>query len=323
MSRWSPRELPRARRQTLAALDRVRVGVQAGHDAGAYPDPTATLQQIDEAGRHVALLMRCGMYWATPAMTALAVSAGRTLPEVCWGNVHRPEPFGLLVWDGGAVQSTRQRLAFQDPRLWRRNAIGTIEPPAPVLPLDAVSWGLHPDGLEITGWVARDQMVRALTAAGYPVDTPEQAPPLIPDHSTVVPADAVPHDAAELDDHPDRALLLTLAAAWQLMQQPTLAERTIHRADRDDERRAARAGYSDPDVTIVDLRQIYRPQEARGNGEEGSRVYSHRWVVSGHWRSQPHGPERSLRRQQWIPSYVKGPDGAPLLETERVNVWHR
>lgn len=39
--------------------------------------------------------------------------------------------------------------------------------------------------------------------------------------------------------------------------------------------------------------------------------------------SQPHGPERALRRQQWIPAYIKGPDGAPLLATERVNVWRR
>jgi len=46
-------------------------------------------------------------------------------------------------------------------------------------------------------------------------------------------------------------------------------------------------------------------------------------VVSGHWRKQPYGPEQSLRRQTWIPAYIKGPDGAPLLATERVNVWRR
>ncbi len=324
MSRWSPRELPRARRQTLTALDGLRAGLQAGAHAGAYPDRENVLDQIEQAGRHVALLMRCGMYWVTPHMTALAVSAGRTLPEVSFGNIHRPEPIGLLVWDGGAVQSTQQQLKFQDRRLWRQTALGATQPPAPVLPLDAVSWGPHPDGLEVTGWVARDQMVRALAAAGYPTDAPQQAPPLIPDHSTVIPAHSAAHDPAEFDGHQDRALLLTLAAAWQLMQQPTLAERTIRRPDRDDARRAARVGYSDPDVTIVDLRQIYRPQEPRDDeGAGSSRTYRYRWVVSGHWRQQPFGKDRAQRRQQWIPSHTKGPDGAPLLETERVNVWRR
>jgi hypothetical protein len=45
----------------------------------------------------------------------------------------------------------------------------------------------------------------------------------------------------------------------------------------------------------------------------------HRWVVSGHWRNQSHGPGREQRRRQWIPAHIKGPDGAPLLATERVN----
>ncbi|GAA3032051.1 hypothetical protein GCM10017559_69080 [Streptosporangium longisporum] len=48
-----------------------------------------------------------------------------------------------------------------------------------------------------------------------------------------------------------------------------------------------------------------------------------RWVVSGHWLNQVHGPNRSLRRRQWVPSHTKGPDGAPLLITARVNVWRR
>lgn len=30
------------------------------------------------------------------------------------------------------------------------------------------------------------------------------------------------------------------------------------------------------------------------------------WMVRGHWRNQAHGPERSLRRMQWIEPYSKG-----------------
>lgn len=39
--------------------------------------------------------------------------------------------------------------------------------------------------------------------------------------------------------------------------------------------------------------------------------------------NQPYGPGQSLRRQTWVPSHVKGPQGAPLLSTEKVNVWRR
>jgi hypothetical protein len=36
------------------------------------------------------------------------------------------------------------------------------------------------------------------------------------------------------------------------------------------------------------------------------------WMVRGHWTHQPHGPERSLRRLQWIGPYWKGREGAPI-----------
>jgi hypothetical protein len=41
-------------------------------------------------------------------------------------------------------------------------------------------------------------------------------------------------------------------------------------------------------------------------------------VVRGHWRQQPYGPQRTLRRPVWINPHVKGPADAPLAHTERV-----
>lgn len=38
----------------------------------------------------------------------------------------------------------------------------------------------------------------------------------------------------------------------------------------------------------------------------------HRIPVRGHWRHQPHGPKRSLRRLQWIEGFQRGPKEAPL-----------
>jgi hypothetical protein len=46
-----------------------------------------------------------------------------------------------------------------------------------------------------------------------------------------------------------------------------------------------------------------------------TRVYKTRWVVRGHWRNQPYGPERALRRLTWIEPHWKGPEGAPPATT--------
>ena len=47
-----------------------------------------------------------------------------------------------------------------------------------------------------------------------------------------------------------------------------------------------------------------------------------RHVVRGHWRQQYHPSDHS-HRPKWIPSYLKGPEGAPLHLTQQVMVWRR
>jgi len=48
-------------------------------------------------------------------------------------------------------------------------------------------------------------------------------------------------------------------------------------------------------------------------------AWSHRWMVRGHWRLQPYGAERKLRRLKWIDPYVKGPEDKPL--DTRSTIW--
>lgn len=40
-----------------------------------------------------------------------------------------------------------------------------------------------------------------------------------------------------------------------------------------------------------------------------------RYSVRGHWRNQPHGPARTLRKLTWIQPYWKGPEDAPVAPT--------
>lgn len=49
-------------------------------------------------------------------------------------------------------------------------------------------------------------------------------------------------------------------------------------------------------------------------------AYSHRWIVSGHFRNQAVGQNWSEHRVIWIPPYVAGPAGKPLVIKEKVTV---
>ena len=72
-----------------------------------------------------------------------------------------------------------------------------------------------------------------------------------------------------------------------------------------------------PDYSV---RTIYVTAEppAAGTAKTKDVEYHHRWIVSGHFRNQPYGPGGSLRRRQWIPPYIKGPAGAPLLNRTKI-----
>lgn len=106
-------------------------------------------------------------------------------------------------------------------------------------------------------------------------------------------------------------LLVSFAA---LIKSPGVAATHTERPDRATSRRCERKGLDLNDTRVVYLR--YASQVSETSAE---RSYIHRWIVSGHWRMQPYGPERSARRPVWIAPYVKGPEGAPLLTGDKVN----
>ena len=43
-----------------------------------------------------------------------------------------------------------------------------------------------------------------------------------------------------------------------------------------------------------------------------------RFIVRGHWRNQPHGPGRTLRKMTWIQPHWKGPEDAPTSNVTHV-----
>ncbi|MBO2461490.1 hypothetical protein [Actinomadura violacea] len=255
----------------------------------------------DAHERLVRHLRAAELYWVSKDMAALAVHAGAQLAATAWGPHVRPAPCGLLHVDGGIGSlpvGDRGRL----------------------VPADGLLWGPHPDGLAVVAYLTRQTLAAHLAERDLPDRVGlDGMPPLLFIGGDVLP---VGREVSMAEVDPGmRTVLAALAAAWHLMQQPTLADRSRADPDKPARTSARKADTGDPAVTVIDLRRRYRPDDREETGVQDGRRFRHRWVVSGHWRDQPHGPDRALRRKTWIAAYIKGPEGAPLLATERVNVW--
>ena len=107
---------------------------------------------------------------------------------------------------------------------------------------------------------------------------------------------------------------------FRLMQQ-RLAHRSLARPDRAGRREARRLSFrDDTEVVIVRLRRE-AGERHDPTGEEAN--YSHRFIVSGHWRNQWYPSDR-VHRHVGISPYVKGPEDKPLIvRPRRVYQWER
>lgn len=95
-------------------------------------------------------------------------------------------------------------------------------------------------------------------------------------------------------------------ASSALMRQRIFltAELTPIRAER---KRLTADGLPIDPVRTIELRTA----QARATGTLDV-AWSHRWIVSGHWREQWYASLKE-HRTIWIPSYVKGPEEKPLV----------
>ncbi|QVJ03082.1 hypothetical protein KGD82_13690 [Nocardiopsis eucommiae] len=286
-----PRELPKLRDQTMRHLDDPASALRSGTGDDAKEGLDALAANLRESG----------LYWVASDMAALAVSSGSQLAAAQWSTADRPSERGLIVLEGG---------------------VGHMDAQGVEIPIEACAWGPHPEGCLVWLLISRRGLAQKMTRTDLTLVV-EDIPPLLPVYAFTVPVDgSVP--MVEIDPAVPQPVVGALAASWLLMQQPTLIDTQRERPDRAVRKAYARQGRPDPEVTLVDLRRQYVPQGQEDSEEERKAGrYRHRFVVSGHWRNQAYGKERALRRQTWIPAYVKGPDGAPMLASEKVNVWRR
>lgn len=106
---------------------------------------------------------------------------------------------------------------------------------------------------------------------------------------------------------------------FRLMQQQ-LSTRYNMRPDKQTRNEAKRRGFDEREIVVVRLRR----EKGKGNDETRQDAnYSHRFIVSGHWRNQFYRGS-NVHRQIWISPYVKGPESLPLVvRPRRVYTWTR
>lgn len=132
-------------------------------------------------------------------------------------------------------------------------------------------------------------------------------------------------------------------ALWLLLGQ-SIVSVTDEDVDRPARRRAGRAGLP-PKVSVIRLR---RSEQVGYDPDRGESLveWQHRWIVRQHWRWQPYGPRKGTEHEHEygqvrveqgglvrscmipgcenyigriiIPMSVKGPEGAPLVQSEKV-----
>jgi hypothetical protein len=100
----------------------------------------------------------------------------------------------------------------------------------------------------------------------------------------------------------------------------TITTNTTEQPQPAEVRRLLRRGDPNPTVNTVALRRSQHSDDSPilATGRE----YRHQWIVSGHWRKQWY-PSIEDHRPIWISPHIKGPDGAPLLKSERVYTLNR
>lgn len=320
----SPRQLPEIRAELVHWLkDPSEGGGPAVWSKGF--DPTTAAQEHRAAQDWAVALQAAELFHVSADMTRMAVSAGMALPSYRLHPEDLPATHGLLVWEEPATDSHEGGELIS----------------APII---GVSWAVQGGGVQFRTWCHREDWITHMAQgdprAGLRDLSPNEIRTLrrtqpqkivcmsrgflpfgqVPGWLSDMPADTSSMSIVELEDHSrsadrqqqaERALVVT----WLLMGQSLSREEDVQ-APRSSAKFIARIN---PNlltaVRYVQLR--HRTEPAQEHAEGAGRGYRHRWIVRGHWRNHYY-PSREAHRPIWIDQHFKGPDGAPILNPEKL-----
>lgn len=327
----SARMLPEVRAELATWLD------DPGPTGGAARwsqgfDPARAAQERQAAADWAIALRAAELYFVSKDMTRMAVSAGMALPSYRLQPEDLPSTHGLLLWEEYATEAVDSR-----------EYTGC--------PIIAMSWAQHGGGIQVRSWALRDDwltsMAKGEPAAGIADLTADQVryirteypQPIVcmaagflpfgkvPGWLGSAPEDTSGMTLAELDDlvkSSDRQEQAerSLVVSWLLMGQTLAASEEVRPSKASLKYLRRLDANLLTSVRYVKLRRSgMAAQDARaGVPRQGPH---HRWIVRGHWRNAWY-PSQQRHRPVWISPHMKGPDGAPLLDPDKlVNVLRR
>ncbi|WP_151481435.1 hypothetical protein [Streptomyces albicerus] len=265
--------------------------------------PTGNQRRLDEINR----LGSAELFFVSSAMTKLAIAAADSLPSFKLASSDVPTLNGFIIFEEPIAEDPNTKGGHGEP-----------------VYISGASWSFTDMGLQspvlwFSFYVDLHRTFEAEVAEG--TITEEEAER----QKRAQPRFAYTMDAAHFVDsdmhlNEDSVLNLwgrTILTAWLLMRQP-LAKLSDLEPDRATRKRLQRANRKPASVRVIELR---RPNRSEDPGEGGTpRDYHHQWIVRGHWRQQWY-PRLQVHRPVWIAPHVKGPEGAPMIGGEKVNLW--
>lgn len=110
-----------------------------------------------------------------------------------------------------------------------------------------------------------------------------------------------------------------LLGTWRMLGQK-IVNIEEHRPHRQIRRRAAAVMPETGDILIIRLRREYNIRlQLEEMGVEGDHtvLWTHRWIVRGHWR-RPKNSAPDAPKTEWVSPYIKGPEHLSLVVKEKI-----
>lgn len=239
-------------------------------------------------------------------------------------------------WSPAAAQPARKGFLAWEKPLLQVPMTGHVHNETPDVSIDAIAWmddPSHPDNINIAFFSRLTQHRDGLNAMRKNLNIPLHEMFNISLHRDTPCGAGV--DADEVDTHilnedvrhlvavgADGQALAVVGATWLLMQQPRIATAgavEVGDAARMQEGSTARKTFARPRVRVTTYDVTRRPAASKdGRRHDGGREYASQWWVRGHWRQQPWGPGRKLRRPKFIEAHLAGPSDKPVDDRPRV-----
>lgn len=261
------------------------------------------MRRLAEMKKWVPGLRVSDLTWVSTELRTLAEVAAQSLMPLTMDPEYLPSPNGLLVWDGvlnglaGVSWQQRGSKVMLSGLVPKRNAQARIRE-------------FHEKNPE--------------RAKQFADDIEQQRAQLLPDNEQPVPlgVELTPLNIYAMTKPQDEMDMVVLAflppmvmALWLLMGQ-TLTTKEMVRPSRHGMKRLARLDAA----LLMETRYVTLRRRSVNPtvGESTGYHVSYRSAVRGYWKDQRHGPALSKTRRIWVDPYIRGPEGAPLLDPDKL-----